>query len=218
MTSLLELVARRKEPIDPDWLARQLEPARRSVHHLEELIDTLLDVSRLTVGHLELERVELDLVSIVNESVERERAVAGAVDVTIDVRATAPVVGRWDRTRLLQAVGNLLSNAIKYGGGKPIEIEVDGDASRARLSVRDHGIGIPPEERGRLFDRFERLVPVRHYGGFGLGLWLVRQIVEAHGGTVDVWSRTGEGSRFTVELPREPATVSPAPAERRTPA
>ena len=72
----------------------------------------------------------------------------------------------------------------------------------ASLSVRDHGIGIAPEARERIFERFERLVSVRHFGGFGLGLWIVRKIVEAHGGRIEVWSEPGEGSRFTIQLPR----------------
>lgn len=214
VTSLLEFVARRGEPIDPGWLARQLQPVRRAVDNLEALINTLLDVSRITVGRLELELAETDLVSVVRESVERIRSDAEGARCSITVRAAAPVMGRWDRTRLQQAVGNLLSNAVKYGFGKPIEIDVEGESSRARFSVRDYGIGIPPEHQARLFERFERLVPVRHYGGFGLGLWLVRQIVEAHGGTVEVWSASGMGSRFTVDLPREPATRSLEPGER----
>ena len=85
-----------------------------------------------------------------------------------------------------------------------MEVALAGDGERARLDVRDHGIGIPAESQGRIFERFERLAPVQSYGGFGLGLWIVRLIVEAHGGTVSVKSRSGEGSVFTVELPLRP--------------
>ncbi|WNZ60229.1 sensor histidine kinase [Myxococcus sp. MxC21-1] len=100
---------------------------------------------------------------------------------------------------------NLLSNAIKYGRGRPIEVRVGADASRAWLSVKDQGMGIPPEGRARLFQRFERLASERHYGGLGLGLWIVKQIVDAMEGRILVESVPGQGSTFTVELPRHPA-------------
>jgi signal transduction histidine kinase len=102
-------------------------------------------------------------------------------------------------------VGNLLSNAAKYGAGRPVEVTVSSDSETSRLTVRDHGIGIDLEHQARIFDRFERAVSVRHYGGLGLGLWIVRQIVEAHGGSISVESSPGKGSAFTVELPRQPA-------------
>lgn len=209
VTSLLDIVAQRKETPDPAWLERQLEPVSRSVRNLEGLINTLLDVSRITVGQLQLELDEVELVSVVRETVERMRPELEAAGCSLTLHAGSPILGRWDRTRLEQALRHLLSNAMKYGAGNRIEIDVEGDPARARFSVRDYGMGIPPEQQTHLFERFERLVPVRHYGGFGLGLWLVRQIVEAHGGLVKVWSKIGEGARFTVDLPREPV---PKPA------
>jgi signal transduction histidine kinase len=108
---------------------------------------------------------------------------------------------------------NLLSNALKYGERQPVEIAIEGDETTVRLTVRDHGIGIPPDAQERIFQRFERLVPVRHFGGFGLGLWIVRQIIEAHGGRVEVESRPEEGSTFTVELPRVVIMDRPTEAE-----
>jgi signal transduction histidine kinase len=111
--------------------------------------------------------------------------------------------------RVEQVVTNLLSNAIKYGAGRPIEIRVDGDENTARLTVRDRGIGIPPDHQARIFERFERAVSTSDYGGFGLGLWIVRQIVEAHGGQIHVTSTPGQGSAFTVELPRRRSSGRP---------
>ena len=110
--------------------------------------------------------------------------------------------GKWDRLRLDQIVTNLLSNAMKYGSGEPIEVAMTGTPEAVRLEVRDHGIGIAPEHQSRIFDRFERAVSGRHYGGLGLGLWIVRQILDALGGSIRVRSAPGEGSTFTVELPR----------------
>lgn len=105
---------------------------------------------------------------------------------------------------------NLLSNAVKFGAGKPIEISIEQAQGRARLEVKDHGIGIAPERRERIFERFERAVSARHYGGLGLGLDICRRIVEAHGGSIRVESELGHGAKFTVELPCVPERVNRA--------
>src|SRR5262249_26054393 len=107
----------------------------------------------------------------------------------------------WDRLRLEQVVANLLSNALKYGAGKPVHIEIAAAAGGARLTVSDGGIGISTDDMTRIFERFERGVSGRQFGGFGLGLYIVRQLVEAHGGSISVDSRVGSGSTFTVVLP-----------------
>jgi signal transduction histidine kinase len=111
------------------------------------------------------------------------------------------VKGFWDRLRLEQVVTNLISNAIKYGKGRPIEIETRPDGADAVLTVTDHGLGIAPEDQQRVFQRFERSRRTREYGGFGLGLWITRSIVEASGGTITVDSQPGQGATFTVRLP-----------------
>ena len=111
------------------------------------------------------------------------------------------VVGRWDRMRLAQVITNFISNALKYGPGAPIEVTAAARGDRAVLSVRDHGIGIAPKDQRRLFQRFARAVSPEHYSGLGLGLWIVRVLVEAMGGTVAVESQPGAGASFTAELP-----------------
>ena len=108
----------------------------------------------------------------------------------------------WDRLRLEQLVTNLLSNALKYGNGRPVAVQAAGKATGVRISVEDHGIGIGAEDIARVFRRFERAVSGKNYGGLGLGLFIVQQIVDAHGGTIRVDSRPGLGSKFVVELPR----------------
>ena len=125
------------------------------------------------------------------------------------------VVGAWDRSKLEQVISNLLDNALKFGGGKPIEITVACTDGTAELVVQDQGIGIPAERLPHVFERFERAVSSRHFGGLGLGLHVVKSIVEALGGAVRAESQPGEGSRFTVELPCEPPAASrAAPAAR----
>jgi signal transduction histidine kinase len=121
------------------------------------------------------------------------------------------VVGGWDRSRVEQILNNILSNALKYGAGKPVTVEVAGDAERALVHVRDEGIGISPSDRARIFARFERAVPTAHYGGLGLGLYLANQMVSAHGGRLHVESSEGAGATFTVELP---LSVPASPGER----
>jgi signal transduction histidine kinase len=117
------------------------------------------------------------------------------------------VVGIWDRLRVEQILQNLLTNAIKYGRGLPIEVQVSADAQWARVVVKDQGIGIAPEDQARLFQRFERLASERHFSGFGLGLWIVRQILDAMGGRIHLQSELGRGSAFTVELPLRGASL-----------
>jgi signal transduction histidine kinase len=120
------------------------------------------------------------------------------------VQANEPAVGHWDPMRLEQVVSNLLSNAIKFGEGRPIELTVTSSRDQARLAIRDHGIGVAPERLPHIFERFERGVSSRQYGGLGLGLYIVRSIVEGMGGGVRCEPTPGGGSTFLVDLPHLP--------------
>jgi signal transduction histidine kinase len=160
---------------------------------------------------MSLELEECDLVSVAREMVERFRDEASRSGCAIELVVAENARGMWDRSRLEQVATNLLSNAIKYGPGRPIEVQVLAGGESATLSVSDQGIGVDPEDAARIFHRFERAVSTRHYGGLGLGLYIVRQIAEAHGGQISVASREGGGSTFTVVLPRRP--ISPPGAE-----
>ena len=189
-----------------DKFRMRVATAERQVNRLARLVDSLLDISRITGGRLDLEGEPVDLAAVVRDSLARSAEELDRAGCAVTLRLDgASHIGRWDRTRLEQIVGNLLSNAAKYGAGRPVEVTVSSDSETSRLTVRDHGIGIDLEHQARIFDRFERAVSVRHYGGLGLGLWIVRQIVEAHGGSISVESSPGKGSAFTVELPRQPA-------------
>ncbi|MGZ3416366.1 MAG: sensor histidine kinase [Polyangiales bacterium] len=194
------------------WSARKLgadspvtgEIAERQLSRFERLVDQLLDVTRISSGPLALEREETDLSSLVTEIAQTLIRIEGTVPVL--VHAPTPVRGHWDPLRLGQVVTNLVTNALKYGGGEPIDIAVEAVGSRALLRVRDRGIGIREADRARIFERFERAVSSREFGGLGLGLWITREIVRAHGGTIGVAPGEGQaGTEFIVELPRMPS-------------
>jgi len=183
-------------------LQRHLEMARRQLRKLSTLINALFDVSRIAQGRLTLDPTETDLGEVLGEVAAWFAPEAARVGSKLWVEGEPHVPGRWDRLRLEQILTNLLSNAIRYGAGRPIHVRVESEGDRARLVVRDEGIGISTEAQERIFGKFERAVSDRHYGGLGLGLHITRGIVEAMGGVIQVESRPGEGSTFTVELPR----------------
>ncbi|MFP2913090.1 ATP-binding protein, partial [Pyxidicoccus sp. 3LFB2] len=181
----------------------RLSTAVRQVQRLTALVDSLLDVSRISLGRLALEPADVDLGQAVRDAVERMEEVFAQAGCTVRVDVPGPLPGRWDSLRLDQVLVNLLTNAAKYGAGHPVVVEATPeDEQMVRLSVRDEGIGIAAEDLPRLFGRFERAVSERHYGGLGLGLYISRQIVDAMGGRIEVESRPGAGSVFTVRLPR----------------
>jgi PAS domain S-box-containing protein len=181
-------------------LERMLSVADRQVNRLTRLVFDVLDVTRFTTGQLQLELEPVDLADVAREAIERLADQVTLQRCRIDLSAPAPVEGRWDRLRLEQVTANLLSNALKYGAGNPITIGVERAGDRARLTMQDRGPGIPPEAQARIFERFER-AEQRRTGGLGLGLYIVRQLVTAHGGEVRVDSTPGHGATFTVELP-----------------
>jgi PAS domain S-box-containing protein len=191
----------------------RLQGMQRQLSRLTNLVHELLDVSRITTGKLRLEPEETDLSELVRDLIPRFSDDLARADCELRLELPGPVVGVWDRLRVEQLLQNLLSNAIKYGQGHPILIQVTADEHQARLVVRDQGIGISQEDQSRLFQRFERLASERHYSGFGLGLWIVKQILDAMRGRILVESEPGRGSTFTLELPRRPEPPS-APPER----
>jgi signal transduction histidine kinase len=189
-----------------EWALTRLGRTRDSVTRLSRLLDNLLDASRITAGRLALElRDDVDFAGVVRSVVDRSRELLGGVSLTLRIE---PVIGRWDPLRLDQIVTNLLSNALKYGAGNPITIRLSAAGGTATLEVEDQGIGIGEAQRSRLFGRFERGLASRQEGGFGLGLWITRQIVEAMGGAIEVRGAAGRGSVFSVTLPRTSSNVS----------
>ena len=206
LAGVLRGIERGGDALTGEWLGQRIGHAHGQVNRLTRLIDNLLDVSRITAGAVVLEPEEVDLRDIVRDAVEHFRDELKPDQAILNLPDEA-IVGHWDPVRLDQVVTNLLSNAIKYGDGKPIELSVTPDGSTVRLAVADHGIGIEPDRQRRLFGRFERAVSGRQYGGFGLGLWITKRLVDTMGGSIAVESRSGEGSTFVVVLPRRSDTM-----------
>jgi signal transduction histidine kinase len=195
-------------------LRNRFDAIARSADRMQGLVERLLDVTRLTTGsRMELVPEQVDMTEVARVSVKRALAGPPASHVPVTIGAPGPVIGFWDRDRIETVVRNLVDNAIKYSNGLPVDITVERtEDAGARLIVVDRGVGIPPEAQRRIFERFERAVPIRHFGGFGLGLWLSRKIVEAHGGRITVTSAPGEGSTFTLDLPQHVPAADTATA------
>ena len=181
---------------------QSMETANRLLFRMAKLIGELLEVSRVATGTFQLQREEVDLASSVRESLARFEGQLATAGCRVEMQSEGKLTGRWDPLRLDQVIDNLISNAVKYGAGKPVEVQLSESGERVVLEVRDHGIGINPADQRRVFERFERAVSRRRFGGFGLGLWITRKVIEAHGGTIQLISEPGLGSTFRVELPR----------------
>jgi CheY-like chemotaxis protein/two-component sensor histidine kinase len=193
------------------------------VRHLNRLVDDLLDVARVASGKVELKREVIELSSIVSQSVEQTRALFESKRHTLRTELPAGLLVNVDATRLAQVVTNLLVNAAKYTDpGGTVVVSAAADGGDAVLRVRDNGVGIPEHLMPHIFDMFVqgRQSSDRALGGLGLGLTLVRSIVELHGGRVVATSKAGVGSDFVVRLPlaAEQRTAVSGPAIGAVPA
>jgi signal transduction histidine kinase len=186
---------------------RELYRARRAVAHVERLasiVDNLFDVSQITAGRLQLSRELVDLAEAARAVVSALSEQAARAGCSVSLCAEAPVTGHWDRFRIEQVITNLLTNAFKYGAGKPVVVSVEATETLARLRVRDQGSGIAPEAIERIFERFERFASGHHQKSLGVGLYIARQVIDAHCGIVRVEQTSASGTTFLVELPRSP--------------
>lgn len=200
--------------LTPAELASRLEGVSRQLRRLTTQLNRLLDISRVTFGQILLEPEQLDLVEVVREVIASHTNELRESGCALTLSAPTSVTGVWDRVRLDQVISNLLTNAMKYGAGRSIEVAVEGRLSQAVLTVRDHGAGIAREDQVRIFERFERAGQVLRHGGFGLGLWISRQTLQAMGGDIAVESEPGQGALFTVTLPRGGRLPPPGRSDR----
>jgi signal transduction histidine kinase len=187
----------------PPWLKPCLSALDRQTRTFVRRATTLLDVKRLATGTFHVDRDVVSLSDVVSDVVRDLSAEAERARCELRLSIEPGVIGTWDRIALEQITMNLMSNAIKYGAGRPVETSVTSTGEDATIEVRDHGAGISDVERSRIFERFERaVVPRGSKPGFGLGLWITRQLLVAHRGEITVESRPGVGSVFTASLPR----------------
>lgn len=204
----LDWFKREARKIQPDVLPKAgnllkaLEFTDREINRLIQLTDDLLDVTRISAGRLILNREPMDLVELVSQVREEKMEELSKRQCSLIInKEGSSVSGVWDYNRLEQVFSCLLSNAMKYGAGKPIEVTVGNDKEKAFLKVSDLGPGVSPEDREKIFLRFERASSIKNYDGLGLGLYISKEIIDAHGGTINVESETGKGSTFMVSLP-----------------
>ena len=183
----------------------RMRTVKRQLDRLEQLINALLDVSRIGARRLELQLEHVDLVEVANDVLTRLRDEASRMNVELQLQSPTSLVGVWDRSRLDQILTNLVTNAIKYGQSKPVDVVISAAAADGRAEVRvvDRGIGVDVDQQERIFGKFERAASQRNYGGLGLGLWITRELVELMSGEVRVDSTPGNGATFIVSLPRE---------------
>ncbi len=186
---------------DAAYLQKMVARDQRQIQSMVRLIDDMLDVSRIRSNRLSIRPTEVDLSVLLARVVGNLSNQAAAVSSSITLEASHGLTGVWDEFRIEQVVINLLTNALRYGKGSPVKITLAAVTEGVQIQVQDHGVGISEDNQKRIFEQFERVVGNDGTGGLGLGLYITRQLVEAHGGQISVKSRESEGTVFTVTLP-----------------
>lgn len=203
----MQLDRGRADIFDVPYLQAMVARDRRQVEAMMRLIDDMMDASRINSKQLSIRPVPMELSALLARVVENLAHQAAAAGSPITLDAGQPVTALWDEFRIEQVVINLLTNALRYGESKPVAVSLRLLPEGACISVRDHGRGISAPDQLRIFEQFARVASNDGTGGLGLGLFITRQLVQAHGGSIRVESRQGEGAEFTVTLPLTP----PAP-------
>lgn len=192
---------RDKEPISKDLMASWFEKDSKQLGKLNRLIDDMLDVSRLKTGKLDLQIERINIVNLIEETIDRFRPQLLEKCGGVTFNGPEKIEMSCDPFRIEQVLTNLLTNAMKYGNGKPVVITVREKDNMVEISVQDQGIGIAPQDQQRIFGRFERAIPANQVSGLGLGLAIAKDFVEAHQGTITVVSDVSRGSDFIIRLP-----------------
>lgn len=191
--------------LSQERLVRMIETSDRQITRLSVLIDDLLDVTRISAGKLSLNKEHFSIKEMITEVVAQYSHQFKYSQSPVEVKVDEDIIGHWDKVRIEQVIINLLTNAAKYAPKKPVLTTVTKDGAKIKIQVTDQGPGISPENCERIFKRFERVSDKQNIGGLGLGLYICKQIVEAHKGEIFVDSKLGEGSTFTVILPVQSA-------------
>jgi signal transduction histidine kinase len=190
-----------RDEISRDVLRHGVATAEEHGRVLTTLADRLLEATSLPTYALRVTVEKVELRSLLDEVVARLGRQLERARCTLSMSVPPGIVGQWDRARLAQVFDALLSNALKFGAGRPIEIAATLADDSVAVSVCDHGVGIAREDQARIFERFERAAPMRHFGGLGLGLYMAAKIVSSLGGSIRVESEPGKGACFIVQLP-----------------
>lgn len=185
----------------PDSLVDMFRTDDKQVTRLTRLVDDMLDIGRIATGKLTINFERADLNALTGEVIARLRTEFDHRHTPLNFRPSEGLFVNCDRDRIEQVLMNLLTNTLKYGQGKPVEVRLSRVGDRAMLAVQDGGIGIAQENHLRIFERFERAVTASEISGLGLGLYIVKQIMALHNGSIAVESELGHGATFTVEMP-----------------
>ncbi len=185
-----------------EQMYKVVDQTDRQVTRLNRLIDDMLDITRIRSGKFSINKEKFDLADLVNETVLRLKLMFEEANASPpEIVQKDSSVGYWDKMRIEQVMNNYLLNALRYGEGKAIRVKVIKLSDAVRVSIEDHGIGIEKKRLEQIFDRFERAISANEISGLGLGLFIVRQIVQAHSGKAWGESEPGKGSTFYFELP-----------------
>ncbi len=199
------LKGKKENPQALENFERSIEASLKQVDRLVGLVQALLDVSLVQSGKFNFAFSLVDVTEIVHETLERHKEILENFNCSVELDMPKELKANWDKTRIEQVFINLITNAAKFAPGK-VQISVREEGQFINISVRDYGKGIPANKLVTIFDRFERVSNNDHIGGLGLGLFIVKQIIEGHNGDIAITSEMDKGSCFSINLPRDAST------------
>ena len=189
--------------LTPDQYKKMLEVDERQLRKLSTIVDNMLDISKLSVHGTKLVPIEFNLSDLINEIVERMRPQMEEAGCEIIIDPMPSISVNWDRLRIEQSIVNILNNCVLYAKGKPVLIQVISNETHVQVLIADQGMGIGKEHHERIFKIYERAVSKSEVSGMGLGLYIAKEAVKAHSGTISLQSEVGKGATFSIEIPKD---------------